>query len=166
MNKPSSKQPNRAAGKPKSARNFPINTCPASRHTQLIGEALVAGKPFPALSDPGEMKDCGESLLATVGALYEARTKLTNPAGCGDWMTPTTYLQRFGDAMERLCGGKRPTDALIIEFLDPNSDGMRLQDFAAEHGPAWAQGIVLIDAVRVLVDDPTEGVEHQMRPQP
>lgn len=149
-----------------SARNFPVNTCPASRHTQLIGESLVAGRIFSALNDRAEMKGCGESLLATVDALYEARTKLANPAGVGGWRAPTTCLQRFGDAMERLCGGKRPSGALLAEFLDPNSDGMELQNFACDNGPAWAQGIVLIDAARMLANSPTEGVKHQMELKP
>lgn len=33
------------------ARQFPDNTCPASRHAQMIGEALVKGEAFPQLSD-------------------------------------------------------------------------------------------------------------------
>lgn len=53
------------------ARNFPLNTCPASRHAQLIGESLIAGRP---LTD-GNLAHCGESILATVAALYEARTE-------------------------------------------------------------------------------------------
>lgn len=56
------------------ARNFPDNTCPASRHVQMIGEALAKGKPYPMLTE--EPEHCAGSLLAVVAALYEARTKL------------------------------------------------------------------------------------------
>lgn len=56
------------------ARNFPTNTCPASRHAQMIGEALVAGKPYPMLTE--EACHCGMSILSTVASLYEERTEL------------------------------------------------------------------------------------------
>ena len=55
-----------------SARDFPTNTCPASRHAQMIGEALTAGSPLTE-----ELDHCGESILATVAALYETRTECT-----------------------------------------------------------------------------------------
>lgn len=73
-----------------------------------------------------------------------------------DWRTPTKYLDRFGDAMALLCSGARPPDELIAAWLDPKADDHRLQEFACEHGPVWAQGIAVIDAARVLVDQPTE----------
>ena len=40
-----------------------------------------------------------------------------------------------------------------------------LQSFAASHGPSWAQGIGLIDAAMVMVDQPTEitTIDHQQR---
>jgi hypothetical protein len=56
------------------ARDFPANTCPASRHAQMIAEALIRGKPYPMLTE--EPKHCGESIAAVVTALYEARSKL------------------------------------------------------------------------------------------
>jgi hypothetical protein len=77
--------------------------------------------------------------------------------------TPTTYLQRFGDAMQRLCGGQRPTDAMLLDWLDPTLESVDLQEFAIEHGPEWAQGIAVIDAALGLADDPIEGVAHEMR---
>lgn len=78
-----------------------------------------------------------------------------------NWMTPTTYLQRFGDAIERLCNGNRPTDELLTAWINGCNDD-RLQEFACEHGPDWAQGIVIIDAARVLADSPGEGVDHEV----
>ena len=56
------------------ARDFPVNTCPASRHAQMIAEALIEGRPYPMLTE--EPEHCGESIAAVVTALYEARSKL------------------------------------------------------------------------------------------
>lgn len=56
------------------ARHFPTNTCPASRHAQMIGEALICGKRYPMIEE--EPEHVGASLLWTVLALYEARTAL------------------------------------------------------------------------------------------
>jgi len=77
------------------------------------------------------------------------------------WAGPTTYLQRFGDAMQLLCAGHRPGDALLVEWLDPASETYTLQEFAIEHGPAWSQGIVVIDAALVMAEFPTEGDDHE-----
>jgi hypothetical protein len=57
------------------AREFPANTCSASRHAHIIGVFLALGRKYPMLTD--EPEDCGESILATVKALYEARTEPT-----------------------------------------------------------------------------------------
>jgi len=56
------------------ARNFPHNTCAASRHVQEIGEALATGKPYPMLEE--EPAYVAGSLLSVVASLYEARTLL------------------------------------------------------------------------------------------
>lgn len=71
----------------------------------------------------------------------------------------TTYIQRFGDAMELLCR-KRPSDDLLKGWLHPEKGDERLQEFAIEHGPEWAQGIVIIDSARVMADTPEEGETH------
>lgn len=78
---------------------------------------------------------------------------LTSENG-GDWTQPTTAALRLGDAMQLLCGGKRPPDDMVQQWLDNTSES--LQEFAASNGPAWAQGIGLIDAALVMVDQPTE----------
>ena len=54
------------------AREFPANTCPASRHADLIADMLLRGYPH-AVED---MQHCGESIMATVAALWETRTEL------------------------------------------------------------------------------------------
>jgi hypothetical protein len=80
-----------------------------------------------------------------------------------DWSEPTTYIKRFGDAMELICGGHRPDDSVMLAWLEPGSESVALQMFAADHGPAWAQGIEIIDAAMLMANTPTEGVEHEMR---
>jgi len=56
------------------ARNFPHNTCGASRHVEQIGEHLITGTPYPMLTEEGPY--CGESILSVVASLYKARTQL------------------------------------------------------------------------------------------
>lgn len=55
-------------------RRFPHNTCPASRHTQMIAEALAKGKPYPMLQE--EPEHCAGSILSVLASLYRARTQL------------------------------------------------------------------------------------------
>lgn len=56
------------------ARNVPSNTCGASRHVEEMARALMAGRDYSMLATEPEY--CGESMLATVVALYEARTEI------------------------------------------------------------------------------------------
>ena len=56
------------------ARDFPANTCGASRHAAMIAEALCSGEDYPMLAE--EPDYCGGSIAATVAALWECRTKL------------------------------------------------------------------------------------------
>lgn len=56
------------------ARDFPINTCGASRHVEMIADALATGKPYPMLTE--EADHCAGSLYATVAALWRARTEI------------------------------------------------------------------------------------------
>ena len=56
------------------ARNFPANTCPASRHLHLMADALATGKPYPMLSEDPE--SCAGSMLSVLESLWKARTKL------------------------------------------------------------------------------------------
>ena len=59
------------------AKNFPTNTCPASRHVQMMAEALLKDG-YPMLDD--EPAHCAESMLAVVEALWKARTKMAKMA--------------------------------------------------------------------------------------
>jgi hypothetical protein len=56
------------------ARQFPVNTCAASRITEGLGFALFDGEEYPLLAEsPAEV---GIYLLDTVACLYEARTEV------------------------------------------------------------------------------------------
>ena len=55
-------------------RDFPENTCPASRHLHLMADALAAGRPYPMLTE--EPQRVAGSIYATIGALWKARTQL------------------------------------------------------------------------------------------
>jgi hypothetical protein len=56
------------------ARNFPENTCSASRHLHLIAAELAAGRPCPMLRE--EPQHCAFTMLAVLEALWKARTEL------------------------------------------------------------------------------------------
>lgn len=56
------------------ARVFPDNTCPASRHVQIIAEYLIRGERYDMIES--EPVHVGSSMLSVVTSLYEARTEL------------------------------------------------------------------------------------------
>lgn len=66
------------------------------------------------------------------------------------------YITLFGDAMELLCGGSRPSDELLEGWLDKTQYDDTLEVFAETHGPAWSQGLLLIEAAQLLADNPRE----------
>jgi len=56
------------------ARRFPYNTCPASRHAQLLAESMLAStKPRWSIDEPNY---CGESIAFVVTWLYQARDRI------------------------------------------------------------------------------------------
>jgi len=55
-------------------REFPVNTCPSSRHVQLMAEILAKGKRYPMIDE--EPQHVAGSMLNTVASLYAARTKI------------------------------------------------------------------------------------------
>lgn len=85
--------------------------------------------------------------------------KRSKAASAWGWSTPTTYLHRFGDAMQLLCNGRRPDEQMLLAWLNPRSESFALQEFACEHGPSWAQGIAVIDTARLLADQPGHQVQ-------
>lgn len=55
-------------------RDFPTNTCPASRHLHLLADELAKGKiPFMITEEP---KHVADSIYATIGSLWKARSRL------------------------------------------------------------------------------------------
>lgn len=99
-----------------------------------------------------------EAEIAVEGALAALKSSAQAE---GDWSVPTSHVDRFSQAMALLCRKAPPSDA-IEAWLTPGSDDMRLQEFAVENGPAWAQGIAVIDAAHLLAGMPTEGVDHEI----
>ena len=55
------------------ARDFPENTCAASRHVQMIAESIGNRKPYDMLTS--EPEHCAAGMLSTVASLWEMRTK-------------------------------------------------------------------------------------------
>jgi hypothetical protein len=55
-------------------RNFPNNTCPASRHVQIMAESLTENGKYPMLDE--DPRHCAGSLVAVLNNLYTARTFL------------------------------------------------------------------------------------------
>ena len=132
-----------------------------------VGRIAADGK------DPGEFKpsevlalEAVRKALAEDGA-SDQRQQEPSPAAAAqaqdlrDWRAPTTNLQRMREAMTLLCRGNQPEDSILKSWIDGSSD--ELQHFAATHGPAWAQGIGIIDAATLMADQPTEGGKHEMR---
>lgn len=76
-----------------------------------------------------------------------------------DWHEATTVVQRVGDVLQLLCAGQRPSEGIIQSWL--KGDDEELQNFCADNGPPWAQGIGLIDLAMLAVNQPTEGVDHE-----
>jgi hypothetical protein len=55
------------------ARNFPVNTCGASRHAERIGETLLTGERYWVDEEP---EHSAMSILSVVESLYKARTEI------------------------------------------------------------------------------------------
>lgn len=93
------------------ARDFPQNTCPASRHVQLIGQTLAAGKAYPMLQE--QPRYCAEDLLSVVASLYETRTELAKHSRPDDAQAPQLVP---GEAVRRpglVCGRCGCSDLMV-----------------------------------------------------
>ena len=61
------------------ARNFPVNTCPASRHVEIMADNLMRyGKDYLLDTEP---EHCAGSLYSVLESLWKARTKLARLKG-------------------------------------------------------------------------------------
>lgn len=58
------------------ARRFPENTCPASRHLEMMAEALANGESYAMFTS--EPEHCAGTMYAVLVALWELRTRLEN----------------------------------------------------------------------------------------
>jgi hypothetical protein len=56
------------------ARQFPTNTCPSSRHVQMMAETMLTYGRCHMLQE--EPEHCAVSMLVTVLQLYKARTEI------------------------------------------------------------------------------------------
>lgn len=73
---------------------------------------------------------------------------------------PTTWPQRFTQALTVLCG-EAPPVATAIAWFEPGCDSIELLDWVGEHCRlSWAQGIVAIEAAEMLANAPEEGAGH------
>lgn len=90
------------------ARDFPNNTCPASRHVEMMAECLEKHGRYGMIHD--EPKHCAESMRSVVESLYEARTAINTLAadlGCRTDLTKGwPDLEEMRDAVRRLRAGE------------------------------------------------------------
>jgi hypothetical protein len=84
-----------------------MNTCPASRHTYQIGCALMRGDAYPPLQE--QPQQCGESLMATVAALFRARAQVNAAIELLDGF--------FEDDLSRLTGIRRVRCQELLKVL-------------------------------------------------
>lgn len=63
------------------ARNHPGVTCPASRHVHQMADGLLSKHGYPMLTE--EPEHCAVSLLAVLGALWQARAEINRLKGKG-----------------------------------------------------------------------------------
>ena len=119
---------------------------------------------YTGLVNSGDAGNWNPETEAEVIAARTALARTQQPEqASGDWRKPTTYAERFTHVVALLCG-QTPPDHMVADWIAGNPDG-GLQGFAASNGPAWCQGIGLLDAAHVMADQPTEGVDHEMRAQ-
>jgi hypothetical protein len=77
------------------ARNFPTNTCPASRHLHIMADNLTRKGGYPMLQE--EPEHCAGSIYAVLEALWKDRTdlcKLAHALYAGDDSKPMLKLAR------------------------------------------------------------------------
>lgn len=79
------------------ARNFPTNTCPASRHLHMIADALSKGQPYPMIDE--EPQRIAENILVVLEALWKLRTET-------GWPTEK-HKREFERGMARLAAARK-----------------------------------------------------------
>lgn len=62
------------------ARNFPVNTCSASRHVMQIADAVRNGETF-FMDDQDDAENAAGSLYSVLESLWKARTEIAKIKG-------------------------------------------------------------------------------------
>jgi hypothetical protein len=75
------------------ARQFPDNTCAASRHVHMMANALLRGETW-WFTEPTEREHVAGSLLAVLEALWKARTEIAR----SKWNVEADRPERSGRA--------------------------------------------------------------------
>lgn len=78
------------------ARRFPDNTCPASRHVELMARGLLRKQGYPMLQDDPE--HCASSMLAAVANLYDARAELAKMKRLARAALPANWADDYDTA--------------------------------------------------------------------
>lgn len=81
---------------------------------------------------------------------------------------PTTWMERFREAMAVMCGGKMPPLDLCEQWVrNEQVNGVDLlQEWVIDHAAvavSWHTGIGTIEAAQVWADSPEQGVGHEDR---
>ena len=89
-------------------------------------------------------------------------------AGCASDPEPTTWMERFREAMAVMCGGKMPPLDMCEQWVrNEQVNGVDLlQEWVIDHAAvavSWHTGIGTIEAAQVWADTPEEGVGHEYR---
>ena len=98
------------------ARDFPNNTCPSSRHAAMVAEALLKGGRYPMLEE--EPEHCGQSIAATVAALWECRAENSRLREALDALPDNIDIYR---AIKRSGSRKHGEIAKVIANMLPNA---------------------------------------------
>lgn len=122
------------------ARNFPIHTCPASRHVAMIAEHLAEGKPYAMLHE--EPEHVAGSLAATVAALWEARQAVVQ-------VRTKTFAQIRAKTIEECAKA-------MDKWMDDNHYAICSVGYGGE---MVANGCDLGDVIRALKPSPSDAKE-------
>lgn len=81
---------------------------------------------------------------------------------------PTTWMERFREALAVMCGGKAPPLDICEQWVrNEQVNGVDLlQAWVIDHASttvSWHTGIGTIEAAQVWADSPEEGVHHESR---
>jgi hypothetical protein len=101
----------------------------------------------------------------SLGKPYLERKPRTGYAGDA---APTTWMERFREAMAVMCGGKMPPLDMCEQWVrNEQVNGVDLlQEWVIDHAAvavSWHTGIGAIEAAKVWADSPEEGVGHEDR---